>query len=213
MISDHDRSGWFGASDVSYIMRSWETRTFARWWMQKLGLNHDHYTNNYIAAGTYYEHKILDFVGAKEKDKQILIPSLRLQVNLDGNTGNHIFEVKTHKSERFRLPQSYIQQVNIQMYAMGDSTAEIVAYRLEEEDYKNFFRDIDPDRITRWPIARDEEFLREYLKKLRYLGDCLRVGSFPKEAEYEDNSGKDQVDRRLRGTMALRQNESGPQDF
>ena len=70
MIADHDRSGWFGASDVSHIMGRWDTKTFSKWWLQKIGLNRDHFTNDAMAAGTNYEHAILDAIGAAEKDKQ-----------------------------------------------------------------------------------------------------------------------------------------------
>lgn len=54
MIADQDRSGWFGASDASYIMGSWDTKSFERWWLQKLGLNRDHFTTDATAAGTYF---------------------------------------------------------------------------------------------------------------------------------------------------------------
>ena len=37
MIHNHDRSGWFGASDTSTIMGNWATETFRKWWLEKLG--------------------------------------------------------------------------------------------------------------------------------------------------------------------------------
>ena len=52
MIRDHDRSGWFGASDTATIMGSWGTKTFRRFWLQKLGLNRDHFTNLEMETGT-----------------------------------------------------------------------------------------------------------------------------------------------------------------
>ena len=39
MIADQDRSGWFGASDTSYVMGNWHTKTFKDWWLKKMGLN------------------------------------------------------------------------------------------------------------------------------------------------------------------------------
>lgn len=180
MIRDHDRSGWFGASDVRHIMGPWRSRSFDRWWAVKLGVVQTEIATEAMQAGTAYEHRILDAVGAQERDRQILLPELRLRVNLDGNTGPHIHEAKTHRTPWRRPPRQYIEQVNVQMLAMGpDATAEIDAYRLEPEDYRNFFRPIDPARLTVWPVERDPEFLRRFLRRLRYLRDCLMDGRWP----------------------------------
>lgn len=35
MISNHDRSGWIGASDTAMVMGNWDTETFRRWWATK----------------------------------------------------------------------------------------------------------------------------------------------------------------------------------
>ena len=60
MIHDQDRSGWFGASDTGIIMRRWDTDTFYKWWLEKLGLEKSTYTNKYMAAGNAYEGRVLD---------------------------------------------------------------------------------------------------------------------------------------------------------
>ena len=52
MIRNHDRSGWFGASDTATIMGSWDTETFRRWWAVKLGIRKDHFANAAMQAGT-----------------------------------------------------------------------------------------------------------------------------------------------------------------
>lgn len=187
MIADQDRSGWFGASDTSYIMGSWSTRTFERWWMQKLGVNRDHFQTDATAAGTYWEHTILDYIGVAEKDKQIIIPELLLRINLDGNTGSHIVEVKTHKVEKqYKVPAAHRRQVNVQMFGMRytgrmDASAEIAAYGLRDYDYYNFFGEIDAERLTRHPVDYDEWFIRKYLPRLEYLRDCLVKGEWPRE--------------------------------
>ena len=185
MIANQDRSGWFGASDASYIMGSWDTKSFERWWLQKLGLNRDHFTTDATAAGTYFEHAILDHIGAAEKDRQILIPELLLRVNLDGNTGGHIYEVKTHRADKpYKLSAAHRRQVNVQMFAMRfrgiqSPSAEVIAYGLQEDDYSNFFREIDTQRVTRHPVAYDESFMSKFLPRLGYLRDCLRDGRWP----------------------------------
>lgn len=186
MIADQDRSGWFGASDTAMIMGNWNTKTFRKWWMQKLGLDSSHYASRAMNAGTYYEHAILDYIGAPRKDHQILFPELKLRVNLDGDGPGRIHEVKTHRADKpFRVTKAYWQQVQVQTFAKIEEenrvpVAEIVAYGLTDEDYRSFFNDIDPERLKKYPIEYDPEFIRQYLLKLKVLRDCLERGVFPK---------------------------------
>ena len=183
MIADHDRSYYFGASDTDKVIGNWKTKTWEKWWMQKIGINTDHFDNKYTIAGTNWEHRILDSLQLPnlEKDKQIIIEDLRLRVNLDGNTPFRIKEVKTYQWEKgFKVPQKYINQVQVQMYASGIHEADIVAYGLEEADYDNFLRDLDPRRLQEHPIIYDPNWIESvYLPKLRILADCLKRGVFP----------------------------------
>jgi hypothetical protein len=187
VIADQDRSGWFGASDTAAIMGNWKTKTFGNWWMQKLGLDRDRFTSRAMNAGTYYEHAVLDAIGAPRRDHQIILPELLLRVNLDGDAPGRIWEVKTHGAEKgYKLTKAHIQQVRVQMYAKLRTEkrvpeAEIVAYGLREEDYRSFFNDIDPERLTRHPVAYDGAFIEKYLRRLEYLADCLRKGCWPRE--------------------------------
>ena len=182
MIADKDRSGWFGASDVDKIVGNWKTATFEKWWMQKIGINRDHFDNQYTLAGTHYEHRILESLGfPMEFDKQIVLEDLKLRVNLDGNTEDTIYECKTYKWEKgFKMPRKYIQQVQVQMFASGLRKANIVIYGLTEDDYNNFFREIDPARRDAVVITYDERWINDvYLPKLKYLAECLKEGRFP----------------------------------
>ena len=182
MIASQDRSGYFGASDVSYIVGNWKTATFEKWWMQKLGINRDHFDNKYTLAGTHYEHRILESLGVPmELDKQIILEDLRLRVNLDGNDTDTIYECKTYKFDKgFKMPKKYIEQVQVQMFATGFKTAKIIVYGLLDEDYDNFFKAIDPLRRKEYVIAYDERWINEtFLPKLTYLAECLKEGKFP----------------------------------
>lgn len=182
MIAEKDRSGFFGASDTPYIIGNYKTATFEKWWMQKIGINRDHFDNKYTLAGTHYEHRILESLGIPmELDKQIILEDLKLRVNLDGNTEDCIYECKTYKLDKgFKLPKKYVQQVQVQMFATGFKKAKIVAYGLEEGDYNNFFKPIEPSRLTIYDIEYDERWVNEvYLPKLKYLAECLKEGRFP----------------------------------
>ena len=60
MIASKDRSNYFGASDTKYIVGNWNTKTFEKWWLIKLGLHQSNFTNESMLAGTNFEHKTLD---------------------------------------------------------------------------------------------------------------------------------------------------------
>jgi hypothetical protein len=182
MIADKDRSGYIGASDTVYVMRNWNTKTFEKWWRIKQGLTDSNFCNEAMQAGTAYEHKILDALGIPglEKDRQIIRG--RLRVNLDGNTPWKIYEIKTHNADKeFVVSPAYRMQVNVEMYASEIYEACIVSYALLPEDYKNFYRDIDPDRLNQHEIEYDEDFICRYERRMLYLSRCLEEGIFPVE--------------------------------
>ena len=180
MITNHDRSGWFGASDASFIMGNWNTKTFVKWWMIKSGITKGEFQNKYTFAGTHYEHKILDFIKVKKKDRQILKKLLRLRVNLDGEYKKAVYEIKTYKLENgFKVSKAYWQQVQVQLFATGYRRAYIVAYGLNDDDYKNIFNPIDKNRISFHEVIYDGDFIFDYLKKLKILKKCLKEGVLP----------------------------------
>ena len=184
MIQSQDRSGYIGASDVQYVIGNWKTKTWEKWWMQKLGINQDHFDNIYTMAGTNWEHRILDSLHLPnlEKDRQFIIEDLRLRVNLDGNTPDRIKEVKTYQWAKgwAKTPPKYINQVQVQMFGSKIFGADIVAYGLEEADYNNFLRDLDPGRLKQIEVPYDPKWIETvYLPKHMILCDCLKRGVFP----------------------------------
>ena len=182
MIASQDRSGYFGASDIAFIVGNWNTATFEKWWMQKIGINRDRFDNKYTSAGTHYEHRILESLGIPmELDKQIIIEELLLRVNLDGNDIDTIYECKTYMLEKgFKLSKKYKEQVQVQMFASGLRKAKIIAYGLKEEDYDNYFKPIDPERRSEFVIEYDEKWINTiFLPKLKHLAKCLIEGRFP----------------------------------
>jgi hypothetical protein len=182
MIASKDRGYYFGASDTDKIIGKWTSATWTKWWLQKLSINTDNFENVYTLAGTHFEHRILESIGIPmELDKQVVLEELRLRVNLDGNTDDCIYECKTYKADKpFKMPQKYINQVQVQMFATGIHKAKIVVYGLEEDDYNNFFRPIDKHRLQIVEVEYNSHWIETvYLPKLMVLVDCLKKGIFP----------------------------------
>lgn len=194
MITSQDRSGYIGASDTKYVIGNWKTKTFDKWWMKKIGIETKSYSNKFTLAGTHFEHKIVDALNIEniEKDKQIIIG--RLRVNLDANTEDCIYEIKTFRNENgFELErhQDYINQVQVQMYASGIHNAKIVAYGLLESDYDNYFHEIDKERLQVFNLEYDKKWIEEiYLPNFKILEKCLIEGTFPKKENENEISNK-----------------------
>lgn len=188
MIADKDRSGFFGASDSKIIMGNWRTKTFAEWWQVKLGvLQKPGFTTRAMAAGSAYEHRILDALEIKDRDRQVIMPELRLRVNLDGETEDTIKEVKTTGKEP-EVSKAYWYQAQVEMYATGKKL-DMVFYKMTDAEYENFFLPIDKDRVTIIPISYDEKWVHdEYLPRLKYLSYCLDHRFTPRLEEF--NAGK-----------------------
>lgn len=186
MISDKDRSGWFGGSDTSYIVGNWKTESFKKWWLEKLGLRRNTFTNKAMNAGAHFEHKILATIPGVRMDHQILIPELRLRVNLDGDKDGTIYEVKTHREDvNFKVSKQYWRQAQIEMFAHKTDKLYIVSYPLREREYKNYFAEIDEARILFTNVNYDGRFIcGEYMPRLRYLKKCLEEGVMPSEIDY-----------------------------
>lgn len=182
MISSQDRSGYFGASDVSYIVGNWKTKTWLDWWQVKQGIKRSNIQTKYTLAGTWIEHNILEHINCPEMDKQIILEDLKLRVNLDGNSFDTIYEVKTYIAEKgYKPPKKHLEQVWVQMYATGYKNAYIVSYGLENEDYINFFRDIEDNRLDFHRVEYNSKWIDEvFLPKITELAEHLKNGTIPK---------------------------------
>ena len=182
MIQSKDRSGYIGASDTSYVVGNWNTKSFDNWWLEKIGIRINKLNTEALMAGNNYEHKILEALEIPnlELDKQIIIN--RLRVNLDGNTKDCIYEIKTHNEKKvFKGTKNYWRQAQVEMYASNIHNLYIVSYSLVESDYKNYSNKIDKERIQITKVESDEGFInKEYLPRLKTLTECLEKGIFPK---------------------------------
>jgi len=184
MISSKDRSGWIGASDTSYVVGNWNTKSFKKWYLEKLGLRQNTIETKAMKCGNAFEHKILDVIGC-EMDMQLLFPELKLRVNYDGNTKDTIYEVKTHRADKeFKITKGYWRQAQVEMLGFKLKFGfipklYITSYALSEREYKNYFSEIDKEKIQYHEVEYDESFIEEYLKKLDVLSNCMNKGIMP----------------------------------
>lgn len=194
MIKNKDRSKWWGASETSAVMGNWETKTFMELFLKKVGVNKSSFSNQYLLAGNIYERRIAQSLGIPLKfDRCIKIRKYRLRVNLDSESKDCIYEIKTHKKtdKEWKLPKAYIQQCQVQMWATKKYKCKIVAYAMEEENYNNFFLDIDNDKVEIYDIPYDKEWVeQEYLPRLKYLAMCLRKKKTPNKLDFEKEINK-----------------------
>lgn len=186
MIQSKNRRYYIGASDTYYVMGNWKTKTWKEWYLEKLGLRQSEISTKAMKVGNAYEHKIIDYTcpGAA-KDEQIIIEELGLRVNYDAIDGERIIEIKTYSSEEFKLSNRYQLQAQAEIYAAkrsGRITSPeffIVAYRVTEDEYADYFRDIDPLRLQWIPIAEDKSFAAQYENKLKALNEAIKAGRMP----------------------------------
>ena len=186
MIKDKSRAGWFGASDTHYIMGNWDTDTFRKWWLVKVGAVKSTFGGNkYTRAGTAYEHRILSHLKIPTWDRQIRFKRYRLRVNLDGEDKICVYEVKTEKEESKSVKKSYWQQAQVEAFATKKRVA-IVFYRMTEENYSNYFLPIEDGCIKVHYIGYDKAWIeKEYLPRLKYLCKCLKKGWTPNVSGFE----------------------------
>lgn len=137
----------------------------------------------------FLEHKIANAIQQRiglqlKKDRQIKIRALRLRVNLDAEDFKTIHEIKTTNKPITTIPKAYWEQVQVQMF-VTNKKAKIWFYLLEEEDYNNFFREIDQNKLFEFDIEYNQEFIKEYKKRLNYLKLCLKRKEMPKQFKGE----------------------------
>ena len=194
MLKNQDRSGYWGASETSKIVGNWNTKTFMDLYLIKLGIAENSFKNTYLIAGNAYERRIAQSLGLTMKfDRCIKIPKLKLRVNLDAETKDCIYEIKTHKAteKNWQLPLGYWQQCQVQMFATGKHKCKLVAYPMTDENYDNFFLDIDKEKVEIFDIEYDEKWIKnEYLPRLVYLAECLKKRKTPNMREFKERTAK-----------------------
>ena len=186
MITNQDRSKWFGASDAHIIMGNWKTQTFRKWWCIKLGIYKDEWGNIYTRAGNLMEHPIINTISeiTNRKIKKGRYPKykikMRLRANYDGLC-ERLIEIKTSKNIFQKVPKAYWEQCQVLMYATGRRECELWAYQMTENDYRcPYFPDIEPERLKMFLIKYDRAWIEfQFLPRISRLSYCLRKGLTP----------------------------------
>lgn len=193
MISNNDRSGYFGASDTDKVLAAnYTTKTFKQWWAVKLGEQEPEFHGNvYTDAGNRYEHAILKTINENMTlDRQIIVDKYLLRVNYDGDYNGTIYEVKTHKSDReYEISTTHRRQTQVEMFAYKTMMEElklppfkrlyIVSYALFPDEYYGETVEVDFNRIKFHEVEYDKHFIKgEYLPKLKEKARALKKGKF-----------------------------------
>lgn len=187
MITDTSRDYYIGASDTKFVMMSFDTKTFKKFWEVKIGAWVDEVDNIYTRTGNRYEQKILDTIFIPYRNEQFFVGQLR--VNLDGRTDEEVIEVKTTSKVYTKVKKDHWQQVQVEMFASCMAKARIIVYRLEEDDYEQD-NEVDLDRLSDFPVVYDEEWVsREYLPRFNYLIWCFNSDILPSNDGFEEWKG------------------------
>lgn len=188
MITDKSRDYYIGASDTRFVMMSFDTKTFKRWWQVKIGADESEIESVYTIAGNIYEQRILDEIFVPYRNEQFFVGQLR--VNLDGRTDQEVVEVKTSKKAYNKVKTDHWQQVQVEMFATCMTRARLVAYEMQDADYE-YIREIDLDRMKTFPIEYDEAWItNEYLPRLNYLIWCFKEEIEPGNDDFEKWKGE-----------------------
>jgi hypothetical protein len=192
MITNQDRSKWFGASDTSMVMGNWDTRSFGDWWLVKLGIFVNNHKSWMIDCGNIIERHVIQAIEKLEGVKISIgtrpyhTRRLRLRVNYDGIRPKEIVEIKTSEKGFKKVPKNYWQQCQVLMYRMRKKKTGLYLYYMKDEDYLNpYFPDIDVSRIVRFDVEYDANFIKDYLPRLKFLKKCLKKKIRPTEEDYE----------------------------
>lgn len=188
MITNKDRSKWFGASDTSTLFGSYDTDTFRLWWLVKLGIVSNDFSNKYMDVGNILEIPIINKINAitgeniKLGKRPIYIRKYRIRANLDGYTKNKVIEVKTTKKMFEKVPLNYWRQCQALMFSSKKRICELWVYEVSEEEYEApYFAEIDENRLKKFIIEYDENWIKEqYIPRVKYLANCLKRRIYPK---------------------------------
>lgn len=204
MITNYDRSKYFGASDMKYVFaKNKTTKTWLEWWGVKCGLSESTFHGNIATrTGSMFEHRILQEVDKDiNLDRQLIIEKLALRVNYDGDKDGVIYEVKTHKSiNPFEITDAYNKQAQCQIYCykqcMDDfKEHRFVSYSLLPSDYsfveENYDKWINGEltdsqipfegkRMTvHKPTKYDRGFKGILVPELKHLKKAMEKGKLP----------------------------------
>lgn len=207
MIHDHDRSGYFGASDTYNVMAdNRDTKTWQNFWYEKLGAKSTFTGNEYTRAGTRYEHPILEAIDEHMvMDGQLIIEDLKVRVNYDGWKDGIIYEVKTYDPKHeFRITDKYWMQVQVEMFVYKELAEEwflppfqklyICSYPLTEADRDAAEPHVDPNKINYEEVKYDEKFIAKYKRRVKRLARKLRK-ALNEEDIVEKSEGDPNIDK------------------
>lgn len=183
-----DRWRYVGGSEANMIYMNYNTKTFKKWWSNKLaGLPEREFNNKRMSVGTILEHDIIDLyeqknnvVGIREASKVKGIA----RANTDYILGDKVSDVKaTEKAFEWflneRVPINYKRQLIHYMYVFELNKASIIAYQVDDELLNEPFQELNENKLFEIPVKITEKDITEHKKRLDYLEHCRDMNVFP----------------------------------
>lgn len=184
-----DRHLYIGGSEANNIYANYNTKTFKKWWSQKLsGFYDESYRNLAMDVGTILEHDIVDLYeaiyqvkGVRDKSKTKGIA----RANTDYIQGDAVKDVKaTTKAFEWYLkdtvPINYRRQLLHYCYVFDLDQASIIAYQVDDDVLDDPFAELVPAKLYEIDVPIEQVQLIEHQQKLEYLAFCKDMNIFPK---------------------------------
>ena len=205
-ISDNitkNRNKYIGGSDIPALFNVSEYKSYYELAKEKAGCLRGTYKGNeYTRYGQLLEPFIRDYVNAiynlKFRENTAIDENLALRSNCDGldKEAGLLLEIKTNGGNRDSI-EDYVLQMQLYMYQFNVNKGYLVQYKRPDDFYKGFDFDIqntddwfnlefDENRITVTEIERDDELIKEILRKADvFWKDVERLKQNPEMTEAE----------------------------
>ncbi len=190
ITTTNDRHKFIGGSEANMIYLNYKSKTFVKWWSEKLaGVPSEPYNNLSMSVGTILEHDVVDLYesvhGVKGiRDKQEIKGIAR--ANTDYIISGKVSDVKvTTKAFEWylkdKVPLNYKRQLIHYLHVFDYDQASIIAYQVDDGVMENPFGELSQGRLYEIEVPISAKEIEEHKKKLEYLSFCKEMNIFPEE--------------------------------
>ena len=183
-----NRGLYIGGSEANMIYMGYHTKTFKKWWTQKLlGVHLPSHSNRNMSVGTILEHEILDlyeFINQVKGERGLSKIKGIARGNTDYIIDGKVVDVKATKSAydwflSGTVPIAYRRQLIHYCYVFGLSKASILAYQVDDDLLVNPFQELDEKKLFEIEVEITSDKLKEHERRLNILEECRDKNEFP----------------------------------